>query len=208
MPEDRLASGVSAASSVQDNVAGGYLRSDLCVGMLRGRLLSAWVGQLIRHYDVRGADPATPVGALSGGNVQKVVIARELESAPEVLLSKGSQFSCSWPCSLISGALCGLAGAQLAMATLGQFTADMAAGRGYIALAAIFAGAARPIGTAVACLVFGLVSSLANQLQLEHYNTDIMLMLPYVVTVLVLLGRLLLHLVRQRRRERKGALIT
>ena len=109
---------------------------------------------------------------------------------------------------LISGVLCGLAGAQLAMATLGQFTANMTAGRGYIALAAIFAGAARPIGTAVACLVFGLVSSLANQLQLQHYNTDIMLMLPYVVTVAVLLGRPLLHLVRLRRRERQRALIT
>lgn len=97
---------------------------------------------------------------------------------------------------LISGALCGLAGSQLALATLGQFTANMTAGRGYIALAAIFAGAARPVGTAVACLVFGLVSTLANQLQLVHYNTDIMLMLPYLATVLALLARPLLRIAR------------
>jgi general nucleoside transport system permease protein len=109
---------------------------------------------------------------------------------------------------LISGALCGLAGSQLALATLGQFTANMTAGRGYLALAAIFAGGARPVGTAVACLVFGLVSTLANQLQLVHYNTDIMLMLPYVATVLVLLARPLLRLARQRHQERTSAFVS
>lgn len=109
---------------------------------------------------------------------------------------------------LISGGLSGLAGAQLAMATLGQFVSGMTAGRGFIALAAIFVGRARPFGTAIGCLIFGASSALANQLQLLHYSSDLMLMLPYVVTVLVLLGRPAWQLIQQRRRARRIALAT
>jgi general nucleoside transport system permease protein len=101
---------------------------------------------------------------------------------------------------LISGLLCGMAGAQLAMATLGQFVANMTAGRGFIALAAILVGRARPVGTLLGCLIFGLVSALAIQLQLKQLPSDLMLMLPYVVTVVVLIGRPALQELRQRRR--------
>ncbi len=100
---------------------------------------------------------------------------------------------------MISGVLCGIAGGQLAMATLGQFISGMTAGRGFIALAAIFVGRARPVGTMVGCLVFGLVSALANELQIHHLNSDLMLMLPYVVTVLVLVARPAVQTVRRRR---------
>ena len=101
---------------------------------------------------------------------------------------------------LISGLLCGVAGAQLAMATLGQFVNGMTAGRGFIALAAIFVGRARPVGTLVGCLVFGIVSAVANELQLQHLPSDLMLMLPYVVTVLVLMTRPALRSLQRRRR--------
>lgn len=102
---------------------------------------------------------------------------------------------------IISGLLCGMAGAQLAMATLGQFVTNMTAGRGFIALAAIFVGRARPVGTFIGCLVFGLASALATQLQLAGYSSDLMLMLPYVVTVVVLLGRPAMRLLKQRQRS-------
>ncbi len=90
---------------------------------------------------------------------------------------------------LISGVLCGVAGAQLAMATLGQFVSGMTAGRGFIALAAIFVGRAKPVGTMIGCFIFGLASAVANELQLQHFPSDLMLALPYVVTVLVLVAR-------------------
>ena len=98
----------------------------------------------------------------------------------------------------ISGVLCGVAGAQLAMATLGQFVVGMTAGRGFIALAAIFVGRARPFATAGACLVFGFAAAVADQLQLQHLPSDLVLMLPYVVTLVVLVARPLWQTGRRR----------
>jgi ABC-type uncharacterized transport system ATPase subunit/ABC-type uncharacterized transport system permease subunit len=88
IPEDRLVDGVAATATVIDNMVGGFLRSNLFRrGILSARLATDWAASLIRRYDVRGAQPRTKVGSLSGGNIQKVVVARELETDPEVLLA-------------------------------------------------------------------------------------------------------------------------
>lgn len=88
VPEDRLVDGVAATATVTDNLVGGFLHSNLFRrGVLRARLAANWAATMIARYDVRGAGPRTKVGSLSGGNIQKVVVARELESDPEVLLA-------------------------------------------------------------------------------------------------------------------------
>lgn len=91
---------------------------------------------------------------------------------------------------LISGALSGLAGAQLAMATLDMFVRDMSGGRGYIALAALTFGAANPVGTFLASLIFGAANAMSDRLQLLQNPSippQFAIMVPYVVTVVALI---------------------
>jgi len=87
---------------------------------------------------------------------------------------------------LISGMLCGMAGAQLAMATLGSFSANMTAGRGFIAIAALTFGLAKPVRTMVAAIVFGAADAIADQLGIGGFNSNLALMTPYVITIVAL----------------------
>ena len=88
---------------------------------------------------------------------------------------------------IISGALAGLGGSWLAF-DQHSFTDGMSSGRGYIALAAMIIGKWRPAGAALACLIFGLAESLTLQFQNLDLPTQLIQMLPYVVTVIVLAG--------------------
>ncbi|MDA8201536.1 MAG: ABC transporter ATP-binding protein [Chloroflexi bacterium] len=87
--EDRMDRGVSGAMSVSENLAGTHY-SDPGIaphGIVSPGRLRRWARGLIRRFDIRNATPATPVQALSGGNIQKVVLARELSTEPKVLLA-------------------------------------------------------------------------------------------------------------------------
>lgn len=88
IPEDRLERGVCSPMSVQDNLAGGHLGRGLSLhGWLSARAIRNFARRLIRRYDIRGAQPRSRTGSLSGGNIQKVVIAREMEGQPQVLIA-------------------------------------------------------------------------------------------------------------------------
>jgi ABC-type uncharacterized transport system ATPase subunit len=89
VPEDRLDRGLSATMTIAENVAAGnYLLKGLIgpAGLVRMAARDAFATQKIRQYDIRGARPAAAVGQLSGGNMQKVVIAREMEKHPAALV--------------------------------------------------------------------------------------------------------------------------
>jgi simple sugar transport system permease protein len=87
----------------------------------------------------------------------------------------------------ISGALAGLAGAWLA-SEQHSFTDGMTNGRGYIAIAAMIVGKWSPLGAAAACLLFGAAEALQITLQGSAFPSELLQMLPYLVTMLVLAG--------------------
>ena len=88
---------------------------------------------------------------------------------------------------LLSGALAGLGGAWLA-SQQHSFTEGMTGGRGYIALAAMIVGKWTPVGGALACLLFGAAEALQIGLQGSGFPGELLQMLPYLVTMLVLAG--------------------
>jgi simple sugar transport system ATP-binding protein len=57
------------------------------MGWLSPKRMAERARTLLREYDVRGGDAGTPAASLSGGNQQKVVIARELSANPQVLIA-------------------------------------------------------------------------------------------------------------------------
>lgn len=93
---------------------------------------------------------------------------------------------------LISGALGGLAGANLSLEQVGSFSENMTSGRGFIALAANIFGRWTPVGSYLASLLFGFASSLQLKVQgipgVEKIPVQFFLMFPYVLTVIVLAG--------------------
>jgi len=99
---------------------------------------------------------------------------------------------------LLSGVLAGFGGIFLAMGYLTLFQTDMVAGRGFLALAAVFLGARRPLGIMAAALLFGASQVFAAQLGL-YVPSQIVFMVPPIVTI----AALVLFNLHRRRAERR-----
>jgi ABC-type uncharacterized transport system ATPase subunit len=89
IPEDRHRRGLVLDFSLAENLAlHDYRRPpNSRFGWLFPRRLIQMARRLLRAFDVRGGGPLTRAAALSGGNQQKVVLAREISRNPSVLLA-------------------------------------------------------------------------------------------------------------------------
>lgn len=87
VPEDRHEEGAGPSLSIAENIAATKLDPPLVrFGWLSLAKMRELSQKLIAMFDVRGASPGTRIGDLSGGNMQKVLIAREFTSDPELLV--------------------------------------------------------------------------------------------------------------------------
>ena len=89
IPEDRYAQGLCRDMSIGENCIAGYFGNHgVCkCGVLRGKEITRLTGEYIEKYDIRVADPEGEISQLSGGNAQKVIIAREFENHPKVIIA-------------------------------------------------------------------------------------------------------------------------
>ncbi|MFR8334803.1 MAG: ABC transporter permease [Oscillospiraceae bacterium] len=91
-----------------------------------------------------------------------------------------------WLSSVLCGAFCGLAGAQLALGNVTMFAEGMSNSRGYVAFACVIFGAANPGKAYLAALMFGFFDALGYRLQDYHMNANLTSMIPYVITVVMM----------------------
>jgi ABC-type uncharacterized transport system ATPase subunit len=89
IPEDRHRRGLVLDFSLAENIAlKDYAEEpDSKWGWLFPKRLIARARALLKEFDVRGGGPQTPAASLSGGNQQKVVIAREVSRDPSILVA-------------------------------------------------------------------------------------------------------------------------
>jgi simple sugar transport system ATP-binding protein len=89
IPEDRQRRGLVLEFSLAENLAlFAYRQPPVSrYGWLSPRRMVARAKDLLTAYDVRGGGPETRAAALSGGNQQKVVLAREVERDPQILIA-------------------------------------------------------------------------------------------------------------------------
>ncbi|MFI3256925.1 MAG: ABC transporter permease [Spirochaetales bacterium] len=104
---------------------------------------------------------------------------------------------------LLSGLIASLGGAYMSMAYLSNFTKNMVAGRGWIALAAEAMGHGNVIATALTALLFGFSDATANRLQMFNMPAELVGTIPYVAT---LFGLILYARQRQTKQKQLKAL--
>ncbi len=89
IPEDRLATGISSQANVADNLLVGKHRQPEFVshcGWQRRSSIARYAEQLFEQFDLRGAGIEVEAGSMSGGNMQKLIVAREFSFDTPVLV--------------------------------------------------------------------------------------------------------------------------
>ena len=89
IPEDRMTVGLATSLPIMDNI---LLKSQTAARFRRGWFLNepavkAYAETLVRDFDIRTPSIRIPVGRLSGGNLQKIILARELARNPKLLIA-------------------------------------------------------------------------------------------------------------------------
>lgn len=90
IPEDRMIDGCAAGASIEDNLISTVYEKPSLSGkfFLKGKEIKKNSDELIKRFAVKTQSEKEPVGSLSGGNIQKVVVAREWSAEPQLMIAE------------------------------------------------------------------------------------------------------------------------
>mgnify|MGYP000865781047 CR=1 FL=1 len=89
IPEDRMTLGCAANMNIMDNILSNQYDNPEYSGrlMLKTKKIESRVNKLIKEYLIKCESYKQNVGMLSGGNIQKIVVAREFSTNPEIIIA-------------------------------------------------------------------------------------------------------------------------
>lgn len=87
---------------------------------------------------------------------------------------------------IIAGVLSGMGGAYMSMGYVSWFAKNITAGRGWIGLAAAAMGGQNPIMAMFSSILFGISDAIANTLQTMNIPSDLVLMIPYIASIIAM----------------------
>lgn len=82
IPGDRMVRGIAGDSTIEENLLATYTSDEKLVhkSMLKAKVIEKWAEDLVKEFHVKAASPKVPIKMLSGGNIQKVIVAREFSN--------------------------------------------------------------------------------------------------------------------------------
>lgn len=86
VPEDRQRDGILPAGSISENLVLGNQRARATAGLIDWAAARSEAGAAIVDFSIRAPGPSTPAGQLSGGNIQRVILARAFSRNPRILV--------------------------------------------------------------------------------------------------------------------------
>lgn len=89
IPSDRFRRAILPTFSVKENFLLGFHESEPFIkkGFIQDKLLRKHSDDMIKEFDIRVPNSSIPIGNLSGGNQQKVVLARETSQGPQLIIA-------------------------------------------------------------------------------------------------------------------------
>ena len=90
IPEDRMTDGCAAEGSIQDNLVSTYYENEPYSGkmFLNRKVIKKEALDLIERFSIKAPSEKDNVRSLSGGNIQKVVVAREWATKPKLMIAE------------------------------------------------------------------------------------------------------------------------
>lgn len=86
VPEERKTEGLFLDQSLSDNLVSASLSDHTTMGLMRGTSIREASNRAISAFSIKASDIREEIGALSGGNQQKVMLAKWLERSPDLLI--------------------------------------------------------------------------------------------------------------------------